>query len=292
MKINVLKVNAFTKEKNGGNPAGVLINSPNLTDEQMANISKQLNVSETAFLFPSDKADYKSRFFSPTVEVDLCGHGTIAAFFTIALRNELLSTRQQALTQETNVGVLPIDIEFSDTSNKLTKVMMHQGESVLKSVDFDFSEIADSLNISADDIDTSLPKQLASTGIFTLPICVKSFEVLKNIQPDYDKVEQLCKKIDTGSFFVFTFETLEPESTYHARCFCPLYGVNEDPVTGTANGAVSSYLFKNKIINDNNIICEQGDIMGRPGRVYVELQENLVKVGGKAYIVEEKEIEI
>jgi len=291
LKIKVLKVNVFTKDKNGGNPAGVLINSPDLTDEQMTKITKGLQVSETAFLYPSNKADYKTRFFSPTVEVDLCGHGTIAAFYTLALRNEILQNRELNMTQETNVGVLPVDIRFSE-NNKLARVMMHQGKPVLREIQIDMSEVADALNISVDEIETAHPRQIVSTGIFTFPICIKSFNALKNIKPDYDKVAEVCEKIDSGSFFVYTFETLEPESTYHARCFCPLYGVNEDPVTGTANGAVSSYLFLNKIVNENNFICEQGDIMGRPGRVYVEIEDNVVKVGGKAIIVEEIELEI
>jgi len=291
LKIKVLKVNAFTKQKNGGNSAGVLLNSPDLTEEQMKNISRQLQVSETAFVFPSKKADYKTRFFSPVVEVDLCGHATIATFYVIALRNQLLENRQVTMTQETNVGVLKVDIKFSE-NNKLSKVMMHQGKPVLRDVDFDFSEIADSLNISVNKIDTSLPKQIVSTGLFTLPVCVKSYDILKNIKPDFDKVEQICKKIDSGSFFVFTFETLESKSAYHARCFCPLYGVKEDPVTGTANGAVSFYLFKNKIINDSSLVCEQGDIIGRPGRVFVEVKDDVVKVGGKALIVEERLIEL
>ena len=291
MKVKVLRVNAFTKDKNGGNPAGVLLNSPDLTDEQMTNISKQLQVSETAFLYPSEKADYKTRFFSPTIEVDLCGHATIASFFTLALRNEILNNRELKMTQETNVGVLPVDIEFSE-NNKLQRVMMHQGKPVLKDADFDFSEIAGFLNISVDDIDITLPKQIASTAIFCLPICIKSFEILKNINPDFKKVEEFCKKIDVGGIFIYTFETLESESTYHGRCFCPLYGVNEDPVTGTANGAVSSYLYLNKLVDGNNFICEQGDTIGRPGRVFVEVKDDLVKVGGKAFIVEEKEIEI
>lgn len=291
LKIKVLKVNAFTREKNGGNQAGVLLSSPQLTEKQMKNISKQLQVSETAFIFSSKKADYKTRFFSPTVEVDLCGHATIAAFYTIALRNKLLGNKQVTMTQETNVGVLQVDINFSE-NNKLTKVMMHQGKPVLKYIDFDFSEIADALNIPVNKIDTSLPKQIVSTGLFTLPVCVKSYDTLKNIKPNFDKVTKICKKIDAGSFFVFTFETLEPKSTYHARCFCPLYGIKEDPVTGTANGAVSSYLFKNKIINDSSLVCEQGDIIGRPGRVFVEIENNTVKAGGKAIIVENKELEI
>ena len=97
-----------------------------------------------------------------------------------------------------------------------------------------------------------------------------------------------CKKFDLGSFHLFTFHTLESRSVYHARNFAPLYGIDEDPVTGTANGAVCCYLFLNKIIHENNLLCEQGDIIDRPGRVFVEIEKNSVKVGGKAKIVNEK----
>lgn len=79
---------------------------------------------------------------------------------------------------------------------------------------------------------------------------------------------------------------------YHARNFAPIYGVNEDPVTGTANGAVCSYLVRNRIVSEKNLLCEQGDIIGRPGRVFVEIRGNSVKVGGRAKIVEEKEIKL
>jgi PhzF family phenazine biosynthesis protein len=71
-----------------------------------------------------------------------------------------------------------------------------------------------------------------------------------------------------------------------------VYGINEDPVTGTANGAVCSYLVKNGIIQKRNLVCEQGDIMGRPGRVFVEVGRGLVRVGGKARVVEEKEMKL
>jgi len=291
LKVKVLKVNAFTKDKDKGNPAGVALNPPVLTDDQMANVTKKLQVSETAFLYPSDKADYKTRFFTPTIEVDLCGHATIATFYTIALRNVLLNNKQNMFKQETNVGILAVDIRYSE-NNKLSKVMMHQGTPILKDVDIDMSTVADSLNISIDDIDTSLPKQIVSTGLFAFPICVKSYNLLKSIKPDFKKIEDLCKKIDVGGFFVFTFDTIEPNSLYHGRCFCPLYGVNEDPVTGTANGAVCSYLYKNNLVKGNSFICEQGDVIGRSGRVNVEIENDVVKVGGKAFVVKEFELDV
>lgn len=286
MKVKVLKVNAFTDSKSGGNGAGVVFNSPDLTDEQMSQVTRDIKVSETAFLFPSKEADFLVKFFTPTIEVDLCGHATIASFFVLGLQNP--SKENKVITQKTNVGILEVEQFFSH--NKIQKVMMTQGKSELKDIQIDISEIADSLNISEEEIDTTLPMQKVSTGIFTLPLCIKSFDVLKSINPDYDKIEKLCNKYDVGSYFLFSFETLEADSTYHGRCFCPVYGVNEDPVTGTANGAVCYYLFKNKIIQQTNMLCEQGDIMGTPGRIIVEIKDDTVKVGGRATIVEEREV--
>ena len=290
MKLRVKRVNAFTESLDGGNSAGVIINSPKLTENQMKDITKILSVSETAFVFPSNVADYKIRFFSPTLEVDLCGHATIATFFTMGQEGIITKTDEiVTVDQETKAGILPVDIHFKDDS--VEKVMMTQAKPIYKDIHLDTFKIADSLNISVEDIDDSFPKQIVSTGLFTLPLCIKSFDVLKTIKPDFEKIKKMCKRLGTGSFHLFTFDTVEPKSTYHARNFCPLYGITEDTVTGTANGAVSSYLVKNGIIKDKKLICEQGDVIGRPGRVFVEIDGDVVKVGGKARIVEEREIE-
>ena len=291
MKVIAKKVNAFTDSSDGGNPAGVVLNSPKLTDKQMSYVTKKLNVSETAFVFPSDIADFRIRFFTPTIEVDLCGHATIATFFTMTLERVFPRNRNIILNQETKAGVLQVSIEFT-SDGEIDRVMMTQKKPVLKDIYLDISEVASSLNISLEEIDDSFPKQAVSTGLFTLPICIKSFDTLKSIKPDFEKIKKICKKLDLGSFHLYTFNTLEPRSLYHARNFAPVYNVNEDPVTGTANGAVCSYLLKNKIIQERNLICEQGDIIGRPGRVYVEIYDDLVRVGGRAKIVVEKEISL
>lgn len=291
MNVNVLKVNAFTESMNGGNPAGVVLDSPKLNDEQMKQISKELIVSETAFVFPSNIADFKVRFFTPTIEVDLCGHATIATFFTMALKGRFSQKNNQRINQETKAGILPVDIHYDDDKN-VDRIMMSQNKPLYKNIHFNISLIADSLRIDTKDIDNSLPEQIVSTGLFTIPICIKSLDALRNIKPDFQKVKNICDKIGVGSFHVFTFETIEPDSIYHARNFAPVYGVNEDPVTGTANGAVSSYLVQHKIIKKNIFICEQGDIIGRPGRVFVEMRNDEIKVGGKARITQEQEIEV
>ena len=282
------KVNAFTDSVDGGNPAGVVLNSPQLTEKQMAFVTKFLKVSETAFVFPSKKADYKIRFFSPEKEVDLCGHATIATFFTMGVKKKFVSNT--TITQETKAGILPVEIIFLE--NKVERVMMTQGKPILKDIQIDISEIAESLNISINDIDNSFPNQIVSTGLFTLPICIKNYQILKSIKPNFIKIEKICKKLNVGSFHLFSFDTIESRSIYHARNFAPVYGINEDPVTGTANGAVCYYLLKNNIIQETNLICEQGDIINRPGRVYVEIKNNTVKVGGRATIVNEYDINL
>jgi trans-2,3-dihydro-3-hydroxyanthranilate isomerase len=289
MKIRVMKVNAFTDSIKGGNPAGVVLNSPDLTDKQMAYVSKMFKVSETAFVFPSSKADFKLRFFTPEIEVDLCGHATIATFFTMALEDFFPDKINKIVLQETKAGVFPVNINFTEDGN-IDRVMMTQKKPIFKDIHLDILKIADSLKISRENINDSLPKQIVSTGLFTLPICIKSFDVLKKIKPDFTKIKKICNNLGIGSFHLFTFETIEHASVYHARNFAPVYGVNEDPVTGTANGAVCSYLIKNRIVQENNLLCEQGDVIGRPGRVFVEINKNIVKVGGRAIVVGEKEI--
>ncbi len=289
MKVKVIKINAFSDSIYGGNPSGVVINSPVLTDGQMKYISKTMQVSETGFIFPSKKADYKVRFFSPKVEVSLCGHATIATFFALALTGAVSGGNNISLTQETKVGVLPVNICFNDYG-EIDRVMMTQVKPRLKNIYLDISKLADSLNISSDVINDSYPKQIVSTGLFTLPLCIDSFDTLSDIEPDFEKIKKICKKLNVGSFHLFTFDTIDSKSIYHARNFAPLYGVNEDPVTGTANGAVCSYLLKNNIIEECNLICEQGDIIKRPGRVFVEIGKTDVKVGGRARFVEEREI--
>ena len=219
MKVKVKKVNAFTDSINGGNPAGVVLNSPDLTDKQMAFISKTLKVSETAFVFPSRNADFKLRFFTPEVEVDLCGHATIATFFTMALEDYFPDKINKIVTQETKAGILPVNIDFTEDGS-IGRVMMTQSKPIFKDIYLDILKIAESLKISKEEIDDSFPKQIVSTGLFTLPICIKSFNTLKKIKPDFKKIKKICNEINAGSFHLFTFEAIRTGFSLSCKKFC------------------------------------------------------------------------
>jgi len=288
--IHTYTVRSFTQHPTGGNPAGVVLDAKGLTASQMKSISQQLQVSETAFVFPSATADVKTRFFSPKTEVDLCGHATIALFYLLGNTTyKGTTTALMTIMQETRVGLLPVTMYFSQ--GECIKVMMQQQTPVITPCAIHLKKLCDALHIHKEDIDTSLPFQRVSTGLFTLPIGLQSFSLLQQLQPDFSQIQTLCKQYDIGSFHVYTFDTKEPTSVYHARNFAPCYGINEDPVTGTANGAVCSYLAHHKKISETRLICEQGDIMGSPGRVHVNLQKG-VHVGGHAVLVQQQRIPV
>jgi len=291
LDVDVYKIKSFTDNVKAGNPAGVVLESKDLVDSQMKKISEILNVSETAFVYPSEKADYKVRFFSSTVEVELCGHATIALFYLIGKKIVKSNERMISLKQETKVGILPIELYFDD-NNEIDYIMMTQKSPLFKQVNFNYSELAEILGINEDEFNMKIPKQIVSTGLFSLPICVKNYDVLSNICPDFEKVKNFCINLNVGSIHVFTFDTISIDSLYHARNFAPLYGINEDPVTGTANGAVSSFLYHFDLTDKDYFICEQGDVIGMSGRVRVDLRNKMVKIGGKAVIDYENIISI
>ncbi|CAH1059332.1 PhzF family phenazine biosynthesis protein [Paenibacillus pseudetheri] len=289
MKINVYTLNSFAKTRDGGNPAGVVMNADLLSEEEMRKIAAILGFSETAFVLQSNMADFKVRFFTPNEEVDLCGHATIATFYTMSSLNLL---KQGKYKQETRAGILGIEIHNDNF------VMMNQSIPVFSEV-IDKDEIADSLNISTSQISEDLLVQVVSTGLRDIMVPVKSIEILDRIRPDMNKVKEISQKYNTVGYHVFSLESLHGANAY-CRNFAPLYGIPEESATGTSSGALGCYLYRYGKINEeqvSNIIFEQGYSMKKPSeiRVSIAVKENEifeVKVGGRGMNLILKEVEI
>jgi len=289
MKLQVFTLNAFAKTENGGNPAGVLLNSDGLSDEQMLKIANKVGFSETAFVQKSDKADFKVKFFTPTAEVDLCGHATIATFYLLANRQIIQPSQYK---QETKAGVLKIEI-LKDGS-----VLMDQNPP--KFFDkIDKKPIAESLNISTEIIMDDLPIQIVSTGLKDIFIPIKSLSQLTQIKPDFEKVKDISKKFDVIGYHLFALET-KFGSTAHCRNLAPLYDIDEEAATGTSSGALSCYIYKYGKITEsqiNDLIFEQGYSMNRPSEIRAKLdihgtEITRVRVGGIASNIKRIEVEI
>lgn len=279
MEVPFYIANAFTNKPFKGNPAGVVLEADLLNEKQMQRIAADLKCSETAFLMKSERADYKLRYFTPIKEVDLCGHATIATFYTMFKEGRL---KEKEIKVETKAGIIGIEIE--------DKIYMEQPKPVFKEVEINKEEIAESLGIEENKIE-DLPIEAVSTGLFSLNIPIKDLETMQKMKPKFNKIKEICLKLGVGSFFAFTFETIDKSCFIHARCFAPLYGVNEDPVTGTANAALAAYLKKNDLLEKNEYKAEQGYEVGREGTVWVKINDK-IKIGGEAYIVMKGKIEI
>ncbi|WP_178916287.1 PhzF family phenazine biosynthesis protein [Natronomonas gomsonensis] len=272
-----LLVDAFTSEPLSGNAAGVVPDAEGLDAEQMQAVANELGASETAFLLPSDDADRKVRYFTPTQEVDLCGHATIASHGFLAEEGEL----DDEATLETNVGVLDIDIEDGT-------VWMTQDTADVERVDLDYERVADALGAdpaTLEDIGADLPLATATTGLPFLVVPVNFLEGVSNLDPDMSAVAELTDELGVTGVYAFTFDALDADSTLHGRMFAPAAGVDEDPVTGTASGAVGAYLREVRAFDGElpeEMVFEQGHFIDRPGRVRVQARADPVSVGGRA----------
>jgi len=272
-----LLVDAFTSRPLTGNAAGVVPDADGLSAAQMQAIANELGASETAFLLPSGSADRRVRYFTPETEVDLCGHATIASHGHL-LAEGTVDTGEHTL--ETNVGVLDVEIEEDG------RVWMTQDAPEIDEVDLSYERVAGALGVdpaALRDVGEDLPLAVASTGLPFLLVPVNFLEHVGGADPDMGAIEALTDEVDATGVYAFTFDTLEGESTLHARMFAPGAGVPEDPVTGTASGACGAYLRRYGAFDTlpETLVFEQGDYLDRSGRVFVRARET-VRVGGRA----------
>ena len=277
---DIYQIDAFTKQPFNGNSA-VVIFADNLTNEEMQAIAKEMNLSETAFISSSNKADFKLKWFTPAIEVELCGHATIASLHYLAERN--IIQRNSSITFETLSGVIECRVDGDTYYMKL-----HVPE--FKTFESSYNEIINILGIKQNDIDDQYPFILQNNG--NLFIYVRYLDAIKNLKPNFKELVKLSK--EKGEFTevtVFSLETFEKENDAHLRFFAPYYGIDEDPVTGSANGPLLLVMYKlgliDKDIENKTFTFEQGDFLGRIGRVNVSLSpgNNELMIAGNAVTI-------
>jgi trans-2,3-dihydro-3-hydroxyanthranilate isomerase len=277
---DVYQIDAFTKLPFNGNSAAVIF-TDDLANEEMQAIAKEMNLSETAFISSSDKADYKLKWFTPAIEVELCGHATIASLHYLAERN--IIERKSSITFETLSGVIECRVDGDTYYMKLPVPDFKKFESR-------YDEIINVLGIEQRDMDDRYPFILQNNG--NLFIYVRSLEALKNLKPNFKELVKLTnEKGEFTEVTVFSLETFEKENDAHLRFFAPYYGIDEDPVTGSANGPLLLVLRKLGLIDEDDenkiFTFEQGDFLGRVGRVNVSFSpgKNELMISGNAVTV-------
>ncbi len=281
----IFQIDAFTEKPFEGNSAGVMF-AENFSSVQMQKIAREMNLAETAFLSPSRKAGYKLRWFTPAVEVDLCGHATIASLHFLYENNIL--NEDSSITFETKSGVLNCGIKEGFYFMQIPLYKMEEFSGCQE-------EILDAIGAERTSVIDNTPFILLENG--NLYFRVDGLETLRNLKPDFKALKKLTEdKHEFEGVVVYTLETFDESSFAHSRYFVPYYGIDEDPVTGSTNGPMMMVFERLGLIETDaeeiTLIFEQGDIMGRRGRVKVSYSKKLreLYISGKAVTVLKGEI--
>lgn len=298
-------VDAFTQEQFRGNPAVVVPLADGLSDQTMQLVAREVNCSETAFITQptNPSADLRLRWFTPTREVELCGHATVAALHVLAQegRFKLVPGTKQILYLETCSGILTATVDYSELSSPLIWLQLPgcEFQALEREVIQQLCLALGLTNVPGEAVVDSLNRDVL--------IPVPTLDELQALQPDLAQLSSLSETHRWRGVGAFTQETLLPDSLAHSRFFAPRYGIAEDPVTGSMSVPLALYFQQRhpsflaysspntartaasseatSLAAPEPVILEQGDHLGRAGRVWVDLSQTEPKLGGQAVTV-------
>ncbi len=283
-------VDAFSDQPFGGNTAGVVLLESEEDfpeDEVMTKTAAELRYSETAFIKPKGNGEFRIRYFTPVAEVDVCGHATIGSFG--ALLEEKAIERSGTYKLHTLAGELEVSLKDGFILMDMSSPQELAEISDLSMID----ELAQVMGIQVQDI--GLTPQIISTGLPDLILHVKSKQILMDIKPDFPKLAELSKAHKAVGVHAFCMAEDTQEITAFCRNFAPLYDIDEEAATGTSNGALTYYLYKNGIVEEgkSNIFI-QGESMNRPSKIMSLIKKEdekvKIKIGGSYAVLAKGEI--
>ena len=253
----------FTDKKYGGNPLATFVDCESLSDQEMQQIAKEINFSETTFITSRQPKDggYDVRIFTPNAEVEFAGHPTLGT--ACVIRDKLRLTSADEVVLNLRIGKIPVT--FSETSLQPAQLWMKQAPPQFgRTADAD--TLARVLGIAATDIDSRVPIEDASTGFPTLIVPLLSLAALKRARIDKDAYFLLVKDAWAKVILVYSRESYEQNQDLSVRVFADFYGIAEDAATGSSNGSLAAYLLRHRVFgaSDLEVVAGQGYETGRP----------------------------
>ena len=279
--MKIYRYEAFTDKAGMGNPAGVVFECDDITEEEMQKTAGEIGFNETVFLLASKTADIKMRYFTPGHEMNLCGHATIAGVKALFEKEN-----KKIKTVETLSGIIDVNMEVQNTGK--TFISMKQLPAQFEEFKGDKAKLAEAIGIKEKDIDDDLPIMYGSTGIWTLLIPIKKLDIVAKMKPENKRFPEVSAQKPRASVHPFCLETYDKDADMHGRHFSsPFSRTVEDPVTGTASGVMGAYYISFiKSLDEKNIAVEQGQEIGKSGMIYVKVKKeygNLnVEIKGEA----------
>jgi len=260
----IFQVDAFTDNPFKGNPAGVMIVTEEISSDWMQNIALEMNLSETAFIFPREN-DFQIRYFTPTKEVPLCGHATLASahvIYELGLKAGTETIKFKAEGADLTIKRENDWIIMDFPKYPIYKTDIHKD--FKRSVGFDPIEMY--------------------TSIYGWVIAIAGTESeILHCKPDF----ALLTENGLGHLII-TSKSNSEQADFVVRCFAPIAGINEDPVTGSAHCALTP-LWAEKL---GKVELDSLQLSSRTGHLKVKLNGNRVEIKGKALTIFEAKMKI
>lgn len=262
-KLKLFQIDAFTDQVFGGNPAAILVLDQWIPEEKMQQIADENNLAETAFVVQKDLDNFEIRWFTPTVEVDLCGHATLAA------AHVLFTYFEHALDK----------INFHSQASGLLSVTRN-GENL--SLDFPV-DVYKKIAVPEELINAFGPTPIESyKGKTDYVLLFSNQEDIEKARPNLDMIKRIKAR---GVIISAPGKKVD----FVSRFFAPQSGIDEDPVTGSAHTTLTP-IWSEKLGKD---ILTAKQLSRREGNLYCELKGNRVRISGKAvtYLIGQLEIQ-
>ncbi len=277
------KVNAFSTEKSGGNPAACLYlkGGQQLSESEMLFIAKEHKgfVSEVIYCTPLNENSFRLKYYSSECEVEFCGHGTIACIYELIKSDEKLRILPK-ITIKTNKGELKVYNEIE----QLDAVFITAPDPRYYTVSTKLDDIICNLGIPLEAINNNYPVELIDAGLRTLIVPINDLECVIGIHPDELKLKEFCLSNEIDIILVFTTFVANMNNISRTRVFAPKFGYLEDPATGSGNSAFGYYLMKQHIWDGNPISIEQNAEIDNYNIVKLKTVADKVLFGGNAVV--------
>jgi PhzF family phenazine biosynthesis protein len=256
------RLSAFTTRPEGGNPAGVWVGDRLPDRDVMQRIAAEVGFSETAFIAPARGRERIVRYYSSLAEVAFCGHATIAA--GVALGED---EGDGTYRLSTIVGDVPVEVRTRDGVREAALISVEPQHTPISDVLLD--EILDALAWKRHELDPAIPPARAFAGVWHVVLAASSAERLATLHYDFERLQALML---ADGLTTLQLVWREAALLFHARNPFPVGGVVEDPATGAAAAALGGYLRALGAISPPaTIIIRQGEAMGRPSRLVVDV---------------------
>jgi len=299
LRLPMVQVDVFTSRALAGNSLAVFLDGRGLSTEQMQDLAREMNLSETTFILPGDRGEPKGasdpkgaadkrgvrvRIFTVQEELPFAGHPTLGTAFVLRNQTVTQGTPSSEILLDLNVGTVPV--RFTEQPD-----LPAFGEMTQKNPEFgaihQVDDIARLTNLSAADFDSSAPIQTVSTGMPFTIVALRSLKAVETLRLDLDRAGEYLARSGGKFLYFVSRETVDPRTRLHARM---IFYNGDDPATGSAAGCCAAWMVAHGVAaSDEQVLIEQGLEMHRPSSIFVRATKAIsgqdnhvvnVRVGG------------